>query len=148
MVGALRAGGRGRGGSWSPAEIATSMALEEARAEVARLKTEKYLAEQALEQERKAKAKDSFPNQILHDKIQKENADVIDTIKEVDNCSSWWVKQWVNERLTDLATSDTQKFKSYVDYVMRNKKKKEVGINHLKVTPFSTPAKGVAAGSD
>ena len=54
----------------------------------------------------------------------------------------------MNARLADLATTDTQKFKSYVDYVMRNKKKKEVGIKHLKVTPFSTPAKGVAAGSD
>ena len=79
MVGALRAGARGWGGSWSPAEIATSMALEEARVEVARLKTEKYLAEQALEQERKAKAKAASLNQVLHDNIQKETADVIDT---------------------------------------------------------------------
>jgi hypothetical protein len=77
----------------SIASSVNSMALEEARAEVARLKPEKYPAEQALEQERKAKAKVASPNQILHDKIQKETAGVIDTIKEMDNCSLWWVKQ-------------------------------------------------------
>ena len=77
----------------SIASSANSMALEEARAEVAKLKTEKYLAEQALEQERKAKAKAASPNQVLHDNIQKETAGVIDTIKEMDNCSLWWVKQ-------------------------------------------------------
>ena len=52
----------------------------------------------------------------------------------------WWVKQWVNERLSDLATTDTQEFKSYVDYVMRNKKEKEADMKHFKVAPFSTPA--------
>jgi hypothetical protein len=60
----------------------------------------------------------------------------------------WWVKQWVNEYLADLATTDTQKFKSYVDYVMKNKKKKEAGINHFKVTPFSTPATDATADAD
>ena len=54
----------------------------------------------------------------------------------------------MNARLADLATTDTQKFKSYVDYVMRNKKEKEADMKHFKVTPFSTPAKGAAAGSD
>ena len=78
----------------------------------------------------------------MHDKIQKQTADVIDTIKEMENCSLWWVKQWVNECLADLATTDTQKFKSYVDYCIRNKEKKKAGMKHFKVTPFSTPAKG------
>ena len=50
--------------------------------------------------------------------------------------------------LTELATTDVQKFKSYKDFCIRNKKKKEAGIKHFKVTPFSTPAKGAAAGAD
>jgi len=49
----------------------------------------------------------------------------------------------VNARLADLATTDTQKFKSYVDYVMRNKKKKEVGINTSKLLP-SLPLRRVS----
>jgi hypothetical protein len=144
----------------SIASSANAMALEEARAEVAKLRTEKYLAEKALElrtekflaekaleEECKAKGKGASPNQILHDKIVNETADIIDTIKELDNCSLWWVNQWVNECLAELATADMQKFKSYKDFVIRNKKKKKAGMKHFKVTPFSTPAKG-AAGSD
>jgi hypothetical protein len=46
-------------------------------------------AHPALAQERKAKAKNASPNQILHDKILNETADVIDAIKEMDNCSLW-----------------------------------------------------------
>jgi hypothetical protein len=108
----------------SIASSANAMALEEARAEVAKLRTEKYLAEKALEQERchkrKAKGKVASPNKILHDKIVNETADIIDTIKEMDNCSPWWVNQWVNECLAELATTDMQKSKSYKDFVIRN----------------------------
>ena len=68
------------------------MALEEARVEVAKLRTEKYLAEMALEQECKAKAKAIHPKQILHDLIVNDTACFVDTIKEMDNCTLWWVK--------------------------------------------------------
>jgi capsule polysaccharide export protein KpsE/RkpR len=57
----------------SIASSANAMTLEEARAEVQNLKTEKYLAEQALEVERKTKAaaaaKKVSPNQLLHTRI-------------------------------------------------------------------------------
>ena len=125
------------------------MALEEARVEVAKLRTEKYLAEMALEQECKAKAKAIHPKQILHDLIVNDTAGFVDTIKEMDNCTLWWVNQWVNECLTELATTGTtaeiQKFKSYKDFCIRRKKKKEAGMKHFQVSPFSTPAKD---GSD
>jgi hypothetical protein len=123
------------------------MALEEARADVAKLRTEKYLAVKALEQERQAQKKKVNPNQILHEQIVNETVDIIDTIKTYDSCTLWWVNQWVNECLTELATTGVQKFKSYKDFCIRNKKKKEAGMKHFKVTPFS-PAKGAAAGSD
>jgi hypothetical protein len=55
----------------------------------------------------------------------------------------------VNECLTELAatgtTAEIQKFKSYKDFCIRHKKKKEAGMKHFKVTPFSTPVKD---GSD
>ena len=67
------------------------MALEEARVEVAKLRTEKYLAEMALEQERKTKAKAIHPKVILHDQIVNDTAGfvdtIVDTIKEMDNCT-------------------------------------------------------------
>jgi hypothetical protein len=67
----------------SIASSAASMALEEARAEVAKLRTEKYLMEQQIKQQ----AKVISPNKILHDKIIKDNA--IDTIMNMDICSLW-----------------------------------------------------------
>jgi hypothetical protein len=54
-----------------------------------------------------------------------EIADTIDTIKTYDRCTLWWINQWVNECLTELATTDVQKFKSYKDFCIRHKKKKE-----------------------
>ena len=94
---------------------------------------------------RKVQQKKINPNQILHEEIVNETADIIDTIKTYDSCTLWWVNQWVNECLTELATTDVQKFKSYKDFCIRHKKKEEAGMKHFKVTPFSTPAKG---GSD
>jgi hypothetical protein len=63
--------------------------------------------------------------------------------------------QWGIEylaRCKDTASKEeTQKFASFKDFVSRNKKKREAGFLHFKVTPFSqgsTPAKGEASDSD
>ena len=63
--------------------------------------------------------------------------------------------QWGLEYLArrkDTATKDEAlKFASYKDFVSRNKKKREAGFQHFKVTPFSrdaTPAKGEVSDED
>ena len=63
--------------------------------------------------------------------------------------------QWGIEylaRCKDTASKEeTQKFASFKDFVSRNKKKREAGFLHFKLTPFSqgsTPAKGEASDSD
>ena len=124
----------------SIASSAASMALEEARAEVIKLRTENYLAKVALE---KANINKVNPKQVMHDDIVKTTADIVGSIKEMDGCTLWWVNQWVNECLSEFsATSsiaDAQKFKEYKDFCMRYKKKKEAGMKHFKTTPFTTP---------
>ena len=76
-------------------------------------------------------------------------------MQQLDYCTLWWVVQWGLEYLArhkDTATKEeAQKFASYKDFVVRNKKKREAGFMHFKVTPFSqvsTPAKRVASDSD
>ena len=127
------------------------MALEEARAEVKRLKTEMYVMEL------QKKTKKVSPNQLLHTRIVGDPvvAGAISTMNNLNQCTLWWVVQWGLEYLArrkDTATKDeTQKFASYKDFVSRNKKKREAGFQHFQVTPFSqgyTPAKGVASDSD
>jgi hypothetical protein len=132
------------------------MALEDA--EVQKLKTEKYLL--SLEVERKTKAaaaaavKKVTPNQILHTKIVSDPvvAGAKSTMDNLDYCTLWWVVQWGLEYLArrkDTVTKEeAQRFASYKDFVRRNKKKREAGFLHFKVTPFSTPAKGEASDSD
>ena len=75
----------------SIASSAASMALEEARAEVVKLRTEKYLMEQQMKQQ----AKVISPNKILREKIIKDNADSIEANMNMDICSLWWCEQWV-----------------------------------------------------
>ena len=59
----------------SIASCAASMALEEARAEVAKLRTEKYLMEPQLAK------KAASPNKIFHDKILKETTNIAPAIR-------------------------------------------------------------------
>ena len=97
----------------SIASSAASKALEEARAEVVKLRTKKYLMEQQIKQQ----AKVISPTKILHDKIIKDNADSIDAIMNMDICSLWWCEQWVQERMAVLGKTDTQKLNSYKTWV-------------------------------
>jgi hypothetical protein len=126
------------------------MALEEARAEVKRLKTEMYVMEL------QKKTKKVSPNQLLHTRIVGDPvvAGATSTMNNLDQCILWWVVQWGLEYLArrkDTATkNETQKFASYKDFVSTNKKR-EAGFQHFKVIPFSqgsTPAKGAASASD
>ena len=64
------------------------------------------------------------------------------------SCTLWWMSQWIEERKADLGKTDINKLSSYKNWVWNNKAKDRVGMKHVKVTPFSTPAKGAAAGSD
>jgi hypothetical protein len=80
----------------SIASSGAAMALEEARAEVAKLRTEKYLMEQQLAK------KAASPNKILHDKILKETTNIAPEIMDMDICTLWWVLQWIEEHKADL----------------------------------------------
>ena len=128
----------------SIASSANAMALEEARAEVAKLRTEKYLMEQQLAK------KAASPNKILHDKILKETTNIAPEIMDMDICTRWWVLQWIEERTADLGKTDFHKLSSYKNWVWKNKAKERAGMKHAKPTPFSqgnTPAKNTGGGS-
>ena len=136
----------------SIASSAASIALEEARAEVAKLRTEKYLMEQQLAK------KVASPNKIFQDKILKETTNIALEIMDMDICTPWWVLQalqWVEERKVVLGKTDIQKLNSYKNWVWKNKAKDRAGMKYVKPTPFSqgySPAAkntgGAAAGSD
>ena len=111
----------------SIASSANAMAIEEAREVVRKLKQEMYLAEQMR---------------------------AFNTMKTLDYCTVWWVTQFGIECIArrEASATDAQKaqkaeFKSYKNFVTRNKKKAEAGFLHLKVTPFSTPSKAAAAAA-
>ena len=92
--------------------------------------------------------KAASPNKILHEKILKETSNIAPVIMEMDLCTLWWMSQWIEERKADLGKTDINKLSSYKNWVWKNKAKDRVGMKHVKVTPFSIPAKGAAAGSD
>ena len=79
----------------SIASSAASMALEEARAEVKRLKTEMYVMK--IQEEAKAKVKPAklTEKQILHNKIVGNPLVVgaVSTIQVMYACTLWWVVQ-------------------------------------------------------
>jgi hypothetical protein len=96
--------------------------LEELRTENIRLRQEIYLAEQMR---------------------------AFNTMKTLDYCTVWWVTQFGIECIArrEASATDAQKaeFKSYKNFVTRNKKKAEAGFLHIRVTPFSTPNRAAAA---
>ena len=79
----------------SIASSAAAMALEEARAEVKRLKTEMYVMK--IQEEAKAKVKPAklTEKQILHNKIVGNPLVVgaVSTIQVMYACTLWWVVQ-------------------------------------------------------
>jgi hypothetical protein len=140
----------------SIASSAASMALEEARAEVKRLKTEMYVRDL----QDKAKPAKLTKRQVLHNKTIGGCGCAHYYVSHyyvsnLDYCILWWVVQWGLEYLArhkDTASKEeAQQFSSYKDFVIRYKKKKEAGFQHFKVTPFprdATPAKEEAVDSD
>ena len=73
------------------------------------------------------------------------------TMNTLDYCAVWWVTQFGIECIArrEASATDAQKteFKSYKNFVTRNKKKAEAGFLHIKVTPFSTPNRAAAAAA-
>ena len=120
----------------SIASSAASMALEEARAEVKRLKTEMYVMEL------QKKTKKVSPNQLLHTRIVGDPvvAGATSTMNNLDYCTLWWVVQWGLEYLAkrkDTATKEeAQRFASYKDFVSRNKKKRKSCFLHFQSDSF------------
>jgi hypothetical protein len=141
----------------SIASSANAMAIEEAREVVRKLKQEMYLAEQMRESERKAAAAAASrvvsPNQLLHTRIRNDPVVVaaFNTMNTLDYCTVWWVTQFGIECIArrEASATDAQKaeFKSYKNFVTRNKKKAEAGFLHIRVTPFSTPNRAPAAAA-
>ena len=109
------------------------------------------------ESERKAAAAAASrvvsPNQLLHTRIRNDPVVVaaFNTMNTLDYCTVWWVTQFGIECIArrEASATDAQKaeFKSYKNFVTRNKKKAEAGFLHLKVTPFSTPNRAAATAA-
>ncbi len=128
----------------SIASSAESMALEEARAEVKRLKTDAYaqkLREEAMAKElalaAKTKAKEVAkmnPNEIKHDAIVADPVFVnaIEIIETLDDCNLWWVVQWVNEYLARFKASASRDqwdaHDSYKNWTQTTKQKHSAGL--------------------
>ena len=128
---------------------ASAMALEEARAEVKKLQTEKYLLEMAQKQQvqqlLKAVAQMS-PNQIKHNTIVANPVVVgaINTMENLDDCTLWWIVQWGNEYLARFKASATKKeldaHESYKTWTQQTKQKKDAGFTaSVRSAPASAP---------
>ena len=129
---------------------ASAMALEEARAEVKKLQTEKYLLEMAQKQQvqqlLKAVAQMS-PNQIKHNTIVANPVVVgaINTMENLDDCTLWWIVQWGNEYLARFKASATKKeldaHEQYKTWTQQTKQKKDAGFTaSVRSAPASAPA--------
>jgi hypothetical protein len=81
----------------SIASSAASMALEEARAEVERLKTEMYVMK--IQEQAKTKPVKLTEKQILHNRIVGNQVfvGVVNAMQRMDACTLWWVVQWGND---------------------------------------------------
>ena len=93
----------------SIASSAASMALEEARAEVKRLKTEMYVMKIREDAKAKATPVKLTEKQIFHNKIVGNPLVVgaVSTMNVMDTCTLWWVVQWGNEYLARFKASAT-----------------------------------------
>jgi hypothetical protein len=138
---------------------ANSMALEELRTENIRLRQEMYLAEQmrAAATAAAAAAFRNAPrlsaNQVLHNKIRDDPVVVtaFNTMNTIDYCTIWWVTQFgiecISRREASATSAQKTEFKSYKNFVGRNKKMAESGFLHLKVNPFNTPNRAAEAAA-
>ena len=126
----------------SIASSAASMALEDARAEVIRLRTQLLLNQQQQQQFRTATM-----NETLHNGVLQKTQPIADEIMTMDVCTLWWLDQWVEERKSRLPKED-QGLESYKRWVWKNNKKAEAGMTNVRTTPTRTRnTGGAAAGS-
>jgi hypothetical protein len=127
------------------------MALEEARAEVKRLKTEMYvmkIQEQAKSKNtRQLTQKEIFHNNITGSPVV---AGAVRTMENMDACTLWWVVQWGNEylaRFKHSATGDAiDELEAYKTWTQKQKAKAAAGFTHTTTTSVRS-APGSAPGS-
>jgi hypothetical protein len=118
----------------SIASSAASMALEEARAEVKRLKTEMYVMK--IQEQAKVKPAKLTEKQIFHNNIVGNPVVVgaVSTMKEMDHCTLWWIVQRGNEYLARFKASATVDevgaLESYKTWTQKEKAKRLAGFTH------------------
>ena len=128
----------------SIASSAASMALEDARAEVKRLKTEMYV----MKVQEQAKVKNLRPltqKEIFHNNITGSPVVVgaVKTMENMDACTLWWVVQWGNEylaRFKHSASGDAiDELEAYKTWTQKQKAKAAAGFTHTTTAPRSAP---------
>jgi len=119
------------------------MALEEARAEVKRLKTEMYV----MKIQEQAKSKTQRPltqKEIFHNNITGSPVVVgaVKTMENMDACTLWWVVQWGNEylaRFKHSATGDAiDELETYKTWTQKQKAKASAGFTHTTTSSTKT----------
>jgi hypothetical protein len=120
------------------------MALEEARAEVKRLKTEMYVMK--IQEQAKAKPAKLTEMQIFHNRIKGNPVVVgaVSTMKEMDPCTLWWVVQWGNEYLARFksyaSAEEVGVLESYKTWTQKEKAKLQAGFRHISTKAESQPS--------
>ena len=126
----------------SIASFAASMALEEARAEVKRLKTEMYVMK--MQDQAKVKTRPLTQKEIFHNNITGSPVVVgaVKTMENMDACTLWWVVQWGNEylaRFKHSATGDTiDELEAYKKWTQTQKAKAAAGFTHTTASSTKT----------
>ena len=132
----------------SIASSAASMALEEARAEVKRLKTEMYVMK-VQEQAKSKNTRQLTQKEIFHNNITGSPVVAGAVRTNMDACTLWWVVQWGNEylaRFKHSATGDAiDELEAYKTWTQKQKAKVAAGFTHTTTAPRSAP--GSAPGS-
>ena len=124
----------------SIASSAASMALEDARAEVIKLRTQLLLNQQQQQQFRT-----TMMNETLHNGVLQKTDTIGDEIMSMDACTLWWLDQLVEDRKSRLPKED-RGLESYKRCFWKNNKK--AGMTNVKTTPTRTRNTGGAAGSN
>jgi hypothetical protein len=126
----------------SIASSAAAMALEEARAEVKRLKTEMYVMK-VQEQAKSKNMRQLTQKEIFHNNITGSPvvAGAVRTMENMDACTLWWVVQWGNEylaRFKHSATGDAiDELEAYKTWTQKQKAKVAAGFTHTTTAPRS-----------
>ena len=132
----------------SIASSSESMQIEELKKKLVQSETEKFALQQQV-----AKAQKLTEKQIFHNKITGNPVVVgaVNTMKDMDPCTLWWIVQWGNEYLARFKASATDDemgaLESYKTWTQKEKAKFHAGFKHIaaasaKATPVkATPVK-------